>query len=79
VVNQVLLDWGLIAEKIAWTADASTAMWSVVAVDVWKTTPFMALLILAGPLTVATSTLPLVGKRTRTGSPLRPASVATPE
>ena len=47
VVNQILLDWGLIAEKIAWTADASTAMWSVVAVDVWKTTPFMALLILA--------------------------------
>ncbi len=47
VVNQLLLDWGLIAEKIAWTADASTAMWSVVAVDVWKTTPFMALLILA--------------------------------
>ena len=47
VVNQILLDWGLIAEKIAWTADAGTAMWSVVAVDVWKTTPFMALLILA--------------------------------
>jgi trehalose/maltose transport system permease protein len=47
VVNQLLLDWGLIAEKIAWTADAGTAMWSVVAVDVWKTTPFMALLILA--------------------------------
>ena len=47
VVNQLLLDAGLIAEKIAWTADASTAMWSVVAVDVWKTTPFMALLILA--------------------------------
>ena len=47
VVNQLLLDWGLIAEKIAWTADAGTAMWSVVLVDVWKTTPFMALLILA--------------------------------
>lgn len=47
VVNQILLDWGLIAEKIAWTADAGTAMWSVVLVDVWKTTPFMALLILA--------------------------------
>jgi len=47
VVNQLLLDAGLIAEKIAWTADAGTAMWSVVAVDVWKTTPFMALLILA--------------------------------
>ena len=47
VVNQLLLDAGLIAQKIAWTADAGTAMWSVVAVDVWKTTPFMALLILA--------------------------------
>jgi trehalose/maltose transport system permease protein len=47
VVNQLLLDGGLIAQKIAWTADASTAMWSVVLVDVWKTTPFMALLILA--------------------------------
>jgi len=47
VVNQLLLDVGLISHKIAWTADAGTAMWSVVAVDVWKTTPFMALLILA--------------------------------
>ena len=47
VVNQLLLDAGIIANKIAWTADVGTAMWSVVAVDVWKTTPFMALLILA--------------------------------
>ena len=37
----------MIAQKIAWTADASTSLWAVVAVDVWKTTPFMALLILA--------------------------------
>ena len=47
IINQVLLDAGLIAQKIAWTADADTAMWTVVAVDVWKTTPFMALLVLA--------------------------------
>lgn len=47
IINQVLLDAGLIAQKIAWTADAGTAMWTVVAVDVWKTTPFMALLVLA--------------------------------
>ncbi len=47
IINQLLLDAGLIAQKIAWTADAGTAMWTVVAVDVWKTTPFMALLILA--------------------------------
>ena len=47
IINQLLLDAGVISQKIAWTADASTAMWAVVAVDVWKTTPFMALLILA--------------------------------
>lgn len=48
LINQLLLDWGLIAEKVAWTADPQYALWTVVLVDVWKTTPFMALLILAG-------------------------------
>ena len=38
----------LISEKIAWTADPNTAMVAVLMVDIWKTTPFMALLILAG-------------------------------
>ncbi|TIP57010.1 MAG: sugar ABC transporter permease, partial [Mesorhizobium sp.] len=30
-----------------WTASADTAMVAVLIVDIWKTTPFMALLILA--------------------------------
>jgi trehalose/maltose transport system permease protein len=47
IVNQMLLDWGVISHKIAWTADPNFALWTVVGVDVWKTTPFMALLILA--------------------------------
>jgi trehalose/maltose transport system permease protein len=47
VVNDMLLRLGLIAAPIAWTANADTALWAVVMVDVWKTTPFMALLILA--------------------------------
>lgn len=47
VINQWLFDAGLLASKLAWTADPSYALWTVVAVDVWKTTPFMALLILA--------------------------------
>lgn len=38
---------GIIASPIAWTADPAWAMTSVILVDVWKTTPFMALLILA--------------------------------
>ena len=47
LINQLLVDWGFIADKIAFTADPAYALWTVVAVDVWKTTPFMALLILA--------------------------------
>jgi trehalose/maltose transport system permease protein len=47
VVNAALLGLGLIDQPVAWTADPDLALWAVVAVDVWKTTPFMALLILA--------------------------------
>lgn len=48
IINDMLLTIGLIAEPVAWTANPDTAMWAVIMVDVWKTTPFMALLILAG-------------------------------
>lgn len=48
VLNEVLLVLGLISEPIAWTASPDTALAAVIIVDVWKTTPFMALLILAG-------------------------------
>ncbi|MFM1859074.1 MAG: Trehalose transport system permease protein SugA [Pseudomonadota bacterium] len=47
VVNHYLMSLGLITEGVAWTANPDLALWSVIAVDVWKTTPFMALLILA--------------------------------
>jgi trehalose/maltose transport system permease protein len=47
VVNEALLALGLIARPLAFTADPDLALWAIVAVDVWKTTPFMALLILA--------------------------------
>jgi len=47
IINQWLVNTGIIATKIAWTAQPEFALWTVVAVDVWKTTPFMALLILA--------------------------------
>jgi trehalose/maltose transport system permease protein len=48
IINDFMLKVGLIATPIAWTASADTAMTAVLIVDVWKTTPFMALLILAG-------------------------------
>jgi trehalose/maltose transport system permease protein len=47
VLNEILLTLGVIAEPRAWTANPATALASVIAVDVWKTTPFMALLVLA--------------------------------
>lgn len=47
VINELLLALGIIAQPWAWVADPSLALWSVVAVDVWKTTPFVALLVLA--------------------------------
>ncbi|MBA2518255.1 MAG: sugar ABC transporter permease [Chloroflexia bacterium] len=44
VVNKLrILD-----DKVAWIANATTALPAIIAVDVWKTTPFMALLLLAG-------------------------------
>lgn len=48
IINDIMLNLGLISQKIAWTASADTAMYAVLMVDIWKTTPFMALLILAG-------------------------------
>lgn len=48
IINDMLLRLGLIETKIAWTANIETAMIAVLMVDVWKTTPFMALLCLAG-------------------------------
>jgi len=48
IINDMLLQLGLISQKIAWTASADTAMLSVLVGDIWKTTPFMALLCLAG-------------------------------
>ena len=48
ILNDLGLRLGLLSQKVAWTATAETAMTAVLVVDIWKTTPFMALLILAG-------------------------------
>jgi len=47
VVNDALITLGLISTPVAWTADPDLALFSVIMVDVWKTTPFVALLVLA--------------------------------
>src|SRR5919112_6464204 len=49
VINDVLVNrLGILQSPVAWIANASTSLPSIIAVDVWKTTPFMALLLLAG-------------------------------
>ena len=37
-----------LAQNVAWIADPATSLVAVAAVDIWKTTPFVALLLLAG-------------------------------
>lgn len=46
VVNDLLGKIGL-PSHLAWIAEPSLSMWAVVIADVWKTTPFMALMLLA--------------------------------
>jgi len=48
VLNDLLLRAHLIAQPVPWLADAGTALAVIVTADVWKTTPFVALLLLAG-------------------------------
>lgn len=48
IINRLLIDLHLIDKGVAWTADPSLALGVVIFVDVWITTPFMVLLILAG-------------------------------
>jgi len=48
VINDGLLRLHIIDEPVAWISQSSTALASVAAVDIWKTTPFVALLLLAG-------------------------------
>lgn len=47
IINDFLISLGLLDAPLAWTADSSLSLISVILVDVWKTTPFMVLLILA--------------------------------
>jgi trehalose/maltose transport system permease protein len=48
VVNAILLRLHIISHPHAWISDPATSLASVCAVDIWKTTPFVALLLLAG-------------------------------
>ncbi|MBW4655213.1 MAG: sugar ABC transporter permease [Kaiparowitsia implicata GSE-PSE-MK54-09C] len=48
IVNDILLRLGLIQTGINWLGNPTLAMGAVIFADVWKTTPFISILLLAG-------------------------------
>jgi ABC-type sugar transport system permease subunit len=48
IANAALVSLGLIREPVLWLLDPKLAWVPVILADVWKTTPFVALLLLAG-------------------------------
>ena len=48
VINDLGVRLHVLSHSHAWIADPSTSLAAVCAVDIWKTTPFVALLLLAG-------------------------------
>lgn len=48
IVNDILLRLGILQTGVSWLGDPTLAMMAVILADVWKTTPFIALLLLAG-------------------------------
>ncbi len=54
MINDLLLRAGIIDGPLAWIAVPHLSMWAVVIADVWKTVPFMALMLLAAMQMVPT-------------------------
>jgi multiple sugar transport system permease protein len=48
VVNDILIRLGFIQDRITWLGEPTRAMLALIFADVWKTTPFIAILLLAG-------------------------------
>ncbi len=65
LINWLLISFGnlfhlqIFSAKIPWLALPKTAMWAIVAVDVWRSSPYIAIILLAG--------LQLIPKRTVRG------------
>jgi ABC-type sugar transport system permease subunit len=47
-LNALITQVGFLHDYVPWLSQETTAMWMVIIADVWKMTPFCALLILAG-------------------------------
>lgn len=52
VINNIMMNLGILQQPAAWLANPDIQILSLIFVDVWKTTPFFALLLLAGLQTI---------------------------
>ncbi len=52
IINALLTKMSIVQEAIPWLSNAQWATVAIIIADVWKTTPYMSLLILAGLQTV---------------------------
>ena len=55
IISWVLMSWGLIDQPINFLGDPWTARWSVIAANVWRGIPFVAISLLAGLQTIPQS------------------------
>lgn len=53
VINYLGVKAGLLSANVDWLGSSHTAFATIILADVWKTTPFMALLLLAGLQTIS--------------------------
>ncbi len=47
-INDAGVRTHILSHSVAWISQPNTALWAVAAVDIWKTTPFVALILLSG-------------------------------
>jgi multiple sugar transport system permease protein len=52
IVNEVLTATGMVAQPIGWLTNGSTVMPAMIAINIWKLFPFVAVMVLAGLQTV---------------------------
>lgn len=52
-INSMLLGTGVISSPVKWLGGEMAAKFSILVADIWKTTPYMSLLLLAGLLTIS--------------------------
>ena len=55
IISWVLTEWGVISKNINFLGDPWTARWSVIAANVWRGIPFVAISLLAGLQTISPS------------------------